>query len=60
LAVNAQMLLQGKGGNLSERQAEFAQDILSCYQMIMQLTDWEKQYSKLPPPPAGSLPAPSK
>jgi Protein of unknown function (DUF2723) len=60
LAVNAQMLLQGKGGNLSDRQAEFAQDILSCYQMIMQVTEWEKQYSRGTPPPAGALPAPSK
>jgi hypothetical protein len=60
LAINAQMLLQGKGGNLNERQAEFAQDILSCYQMILQLTEWEKQYSKGAPPPAGSLPAPSR
>ena len=55
LAVNAQMLLQGKGGNLSDRQAEFAQDILSSFQMLMQLTDWEKQYAKGAPPP-GNLP----
>ena len=55
LAINAQMLLQGKGGNLSDRQAEFAQDILSSYQMLMQLTDWEKQYAK-GPPPSGNLP----
>ncbi|MES1160494.1 MAG: DUF2723 domain-containing protein, partial [Bacteroidota bacterium] len=53
LAINAQMLLQGKGGNLSERQAQFAQDILSTYQMLMQMSDWEKQYSKgAPAPPA--------
>ena len=56
LAINAQMLLQGKGGNLSDLQAEFAQDILSSYQMLMQLTDWEKQYAKGAPPP-GNLPA---
>jgi hypothetical protein len=55
LAINAQMLLQGKGGNLSDRQAEFAQDILSSFQMLMQLTDWEKQYAKGAPPP-GNLP----
>ena len=56
LAVNAQMLLQGKGGNLSDRQAEFAQDILSSFQMLMQLTDWEKQYAKGAPRPPGNLP----
>jgi hypothetical protein len=56
LAINAQMLLQGKGGNLSERQTEFAQDILSAYQMLMQLTEWEKQYSKGAPPLPGIAP----
>jgi Protein of unknown function (DUF2723) len=55
LALNAQMQLQGKGGNLSDRQGEFAQDILSTYQMLMQLTEWEKQYAKGAPPP-GTLP----
>ena len=56
LAINAQMLMQGKGGNLNDRQAEFAQDILSAYQMLMQLTEWEKQYSKGTPPPPGIAP----
>jgi hypothetical protein len=51
LAINAQMLLQGKGGNLSERQANFAQDILSSFQMLMQANEWEKQFG-----PAGTLP----
>ncbi|HEX9513429.1 MAG TPA: DUF2723 domain-containing protein, partial [Puia sp.] len=51
LAINAQMLLQGKGGNLSDMQAKFAQDILSSYQMLMQMGDWEKQYSKGAPVP---------
>jgi len=53
LAINAQMLMQGKGGNLSDRQMKFTQDILSTYQLSMQLAEWEKQYSKgAPPPPA--------
>jgi hypothetical protein len=51
LAINAQMLLQGKGGNLSERQANFAQDILSSFQMLMQANEWEKQFG-----PAGTIP----
>jgi hypothetical protein len=51
LAINAQMLLQGKGGNLTDKQAPFAQDILSTYQMMMQMGDWEKQYSKGTPAP---------
>ncbi len=45
LAINAQMILQNKGGNLSEKQAGFAQDILSSYQMLMQLEDWNKQFA---------------
>jgi hypothetical protein len=46
-------LLQNKGGNLSDRQMEFAQDIVSTYQLSMQLAEWEKQYSKgAPAPPA--------
>lgn len=44
LAINAQMLVQGKGGNLSNHQAGFANDILSSYQMLLQLDDWEKQF----------------
>jgi len=55
LAINAQMLMQNKGGNLSTLQAEwFAQDILSTYQLIMQLDQWEKQYSKGAPPPGAA------
>ncbi|HVS97299.1 MAG TPA: hypothetical protein VHE54_12480, partial [Puia sp.] len=43
LAVNANMALQNKGGNLSDIQAKyFAQDILSTYRMLMQMTEWEK------------------
>jgi hypothetical protein len=59
LAINAQMVTQGKGGNLSDRQQEFAQDILSSYQLLMQLAEWEKQYAKgtpaAPAPASGEL-----
>src|SRR5581483_1436763 len=48
MAINAQMLLQGKGGNLSDRQARFAQDILSTYQLLMQMDLWDKQYNGRP------------
>lgn len=48
LAANAQMMLQGKGGNLSDRQARFAQDILSTYQLLMQMDLWDKQYNGRP------------
>ena len=44
LAMNAMNLLNGKDGTLSEKQQVFAQDIVSSYQMLMQMADWEKQY----------------
>jgi hypothetical protein len=57
LAINAQMTLQNKGGNLSDVQAEwFAQDILSTYELLMQVDQWEKQYSKGAPPPPAAAP----
>jgi hypothetical protein len=44
LAMQAAGYLNNKGGVLSEKQEVFAQDILSSYQMMMQLADWEKQF----------------
>lgn len=44
LAMQAAGYLNNKGGILSEKQEVFAQDILSSYQMLMQLGDWEKQF----------------
>jgi hypothetical protein len=52
MAVNAQMMLQGKGGNLSDRQAHFAQDIVSSYQILLQMEEWDKQYNGKPAVPA--------
>jgi hypothetical protein len=49
LAINAQMVMQGKGGNLSERQGQFVQDILSSYQLLMQLAEWNKQFAEKGP-----------
>ncbi|HTQ26556.1 MAG TPA: DUF2723 domain-containing protein [Puia sp.] len=43
LAQNAWQVLQGKGGNLSDKQLSFASDIVSSYQMLKQMDDWEKQ-----------------
>jgi len=44
LAINAQMIAQGRGGNLSDKQAGFASDIVSSFQMLMNLNDWDKQF----------------
>jgi hypothetical protein len=46
LANNAYMLLQGKGGNLADRQIQFAQDIFLTYRMLMQIADMDKQYNR--------------
>jgi hypothetical protein len=50
LAANAQMAEQQKGGNLSEKQGEFANDILSSYQMLLQLDEWAKQFGAVKSP----------
>ena len=50
LAINAQQMIQGKGGNLSERQAHFAQDIMSTYEFLEQMDEWDKQYNGKPAP----------
>jgi hypothetical protein len=44
LVNNAWLLLQGKGGELSNRQAAFAQDIMSGYQLLNQLDKWEQEF----------------
>jgi len=49
LATNAYMMLQGKGGQLSDRQQEFTQDIFTTYRMLMQIDQMDKQYSAKPP-----------
>jgi hypothetical protein len=48
LANNAYMLLQGKGGNLSDRQQQFTQDIFTTYRMLMQIDQLDKQFSGKP------------
>jgi hypothetical protein len=50
MAAEASALMRNKGGMmLSEKQQNFANDILSSYQMLLQLDDLEKQYA--PPAP---------
>jgi hypothetical protein len=48
IATNAYMLLQGKGGTLSERQQQFTQDIFTTYRMLMQIDQMDKQFSAKP------------
>jgi len=45
IAEQAYMMMQGKGGNLSDRQTQFIQDIVSSYQMLMRIDQMDKQYS---------------
>jgi hypothetical protein len=42
---NAWLLTQGKTGDLSNRQAAFAQDILSSYQLLQQIDKWEQEFA---------------
>ena len=56
LAMNAAGYLNNKGGILSEKQEVFAQDIVSSYQMLMQMADWEKQYGGTGKSPVESAP----
>jgi hypothetical protein len=44
LAINAQQAVQGKQNNLSDKQMEFAQDILSSYQLLLQIDQLERQF----------------
>jgi hypothetical protein len=44
LANNAYGILQNKGGNLSEKQGEFVQDIFTSYRMLFQIAQWEQQF----------------
>ncbi len=47
LARNAYHLVQGGGASLSNHQASFANDILSSFQLLNQLSEWEKQPATL-------------
>ena len=57
LAANANMYLQGKGGNLTGHQADFANDIWSSYLMLRDMDQWSRQFgasaspSKVTEPP---------
>ena len=48
LGQNAYMLLQGKGGTLSDRQMAFTQDIFTTYRMLMQIDQMDKQFNGKP------------
>ncbi|MBS1660573.1 MAG: DUF2723 domain-containing protein [Bacteroidetes bacterium] len=47
LAINAQQALQGKPNSLSERQLNFASDILTSYQLLLGLEELQKRYLSL-------------
>ena len=44
MAMQASMILNNKGGNLSDKQRVFAYDILSSFQMLEQLKRWQQEY----------------
>jgi hypothetical protein len=49
LAMQTAGVLNNKGGNLSDKQRTFAYDILSTYQLLQQLKQWEQQYHVVAP-----------
>lgn len=44
MAMQALSLINNKGGMLDEKQYPFAYDIATCYQMLLQINQWEGQY----------------
>lgn len=44
LGMQALQYLNNRAANLTPKQEGFAQDIMSCYQFLGQLEDWEKEY----------------
>ena len=48
LATNAYMILQGKGGTLSDRQMQFTQDIFTSYRMLMQIDQMSREFAPKP------------
>jgi hypothetical protein len=45
MAREAYQLLQGRGSGLSDKQAGFASDILSSFQILRQMDEWKSKYS---------------
>jgi hypothetical protein len=57
LAMNAYQALNGRGGNLSDRQAQFADDILSSFRFLMQIDMMRNQFqAQRPAPPSEKAP----
>lgn len=46
MAMQAMSLINNKGGALSEKQMNFAYDIATCYQMLMQIGQLENQFKQ--------------
>jgi hypothetical protein len=55
LAINAQQALQGKGNSLSDRQQAFASDIVSTYQILMEIEQMQQRYQQARGPAGPSL-----
>jgi hypothetical protein len=44
MAGDAMNAMQGKMSNISDKQGPFIQDIVSSYQMLQNIAEWEKQF----------------
>ena len=49
LVTDAMARMQGRPNNLSNKQDMFVQDIVSSFQMLQNLNDWEKEYGPKTP-----------
>jgi hypothetical protein len=49
MAQDAMGAMQGRPGNLSNKQMVFVQDIVSSYQMLQNLAQWEKEFGTVRP-----------
>lgn len=47
IASNALAILRNETSDLADRQVEFANDILSSYQLLRQMDEWKKEYANL-------------
>jgi hypothetical protein len=45
MASDAMNMMQGRANNISDKQMPFIQDIVSSYQMLQNLNEWEKQFA---------------
>jgi hypothetical protein len=49
MANDAMSMMQGRPNNISDNQVPFVQDIVSSFQMLQNLSEWQKQFGSPKP-----------